>query len=125
MVTREIVKKLAELLYKDEGVYDGAVYFDWSSYDDDFYIPHLNIDGNRVNIEEFRVNKEGNEIIGRMLYSNGELVGSVGASAHRIVIDPETQSSMSSEYIDAKSDLMKAKADREALEAKIKSSKNI
>lgn len=63
METREIVKKLAELLYKDEGVYDGAVCFDWSSYDDDEYIPHLIIGRNRVNIEEFRVNKEGTEII--------------------------------------------------------------
>ena len=70
METREIVKKLAELLYKDEGVYDGAVCFDWSSYDDKFYIPHLIIDGNRVNIEEFRVNKEGNEIIVIADYDN-------------------------------------------------------
>jgi hypothetical protein len=33
METKEIVKKLAELLYKDEGVYEGVVCFDWSSYD--------------------------------------------------------------------------------------------
>ena len=41
---QEIVKKLAELLYKDEGVYDGAVCFDWSSYDFDEDIPNLLID---------------------------------------------------------------------------------
>ena len=63
MGTREIVKKLAELLHKDEGVYEGVVYFDWSSYDLDDDIPYLIINGERFQIEEFRVNKEGNEII--------------------------------------------------------------
>ena len=63
METREIVKKLAELLYKDEGVYDGAVCFDWSSYDFDEDIPNLIIDNKIVKIEEFKVNKEGTEII--------------------------------------------------------------
>ena len=63
METREIVKKLAELLYKDEGVYDGAVCFDWSSYDLDEDIPYLIINGERIKIEEFKVNKEGTEII--------------------------------------------------------------
>jgi hypothetical protein len=62
METREIVKKLAELLYKDEGVYDGAVCFDWSSYDLEEDIPNLTIDNKIVMIEEFRVNKEGTEI---------------------------------------------------------------
>lgn len=63
METKEIVKKLAELLYKDEGVYDGVVCFDWSSYDYDEDIPNLTIDNKIVKIEEFRVNKEGTEII--------------------------------------------------------------
>ena len=31
MNTQEIVKRLANLLYQDEGVYEGAVCFDWSS----------------------------------------------------------------------------------------------
>lgn len=62
MNTQEIVKKLAELLYKDEGVYDGAVCFDWSSYDFEEDIPNLTIDNKIVKIEEFRVNKEGNQI---------------------------------------------------------------
>ena len=63
MKTRESVKKLAELLHKDEGVYEGVVYFDWSSYDYEEDIPYLIINGKRVQIDEFRVNKEGNEII--------------------------------------------------------------
>ena len=62
METREIVKKLAELLYKDEGVYDGVVCFDWSSYDFEEDIPNLTIDNKIVQIEEFRVNKEGTQI---------------------------------------------------------------
>ena len=62
METKEIVKKLAELLYKDEGVYDGAVCFDWASYDLDEDIPCLIINGECVKIEEFKVNKEGNII---------------------------------------------------------------
>ena len=62
MNTQEIVKKLAELLYKDEGVYDGAVCFDWASYDLDEDIPYLIIKGERIKIEEFNVNKEGNII---------------------------------------------------------------
>lgn len=63
METREIVKKLAELLYKDEGVYDGAVCFDWSSYDFDEDIPNLIINNKNVKIDEFKVNKDGTEII--------------------------------------------------------------
>ena len=63
MNTQEIVKKLAELLYKDKGVYEGVVYFDWSSYDFDEDIPNLIINNKIVKIEEFRVNKEGTEII--------------------------------------------------------------
>lgn len=63
MKTKEIVKKLAELLHKDEGVYEGVVYFDWSSYDLDDDIPYLIINGERIQIEEFKVNKEGNEIV--------------------------------------------------------------
>ena len=62
MNTQEIVKKLAELLYKDEGVYDGAVCFDWSSYDLDEDIPNLTINNKIVKIKEFRVNKEGTQI---------------------------------------------------------------
>lgn len=63
MNTQEIVKKLAKLLYQDEGVYEGAVCFDWSSYDEEYEIPSICIDGNNVMVEEFQVNKEGTEII--------------------------------------------------------------
>ena len=63
METREIVKKLAELLYKDEGVYDGVVCFDWSSYEYEDDIPHIILDNKLIKIEEFQVNKEGNKII--------------------------------------------------------------
>lgn len=63
MNTQEIVKKLAELLYKDEGVYEGVVYFDWSAYDFDEDIPNLTIDNKIVKIEEFMVNKEGTQIV--------------------------------------------------------------
>lgn len=62
MNTKKIIKKLAELLYKDEGVYDGVVCFDWASYDDENDIPYLIIKGERIKIEEFKVNKEGNII---------------------------------------------------------------
>ena len=62
MNTQEIVKKLAELLYKDEGVYNGVVCFDWSAYDFEEDIPNLTIDNKIVQIEEFRVNKEGTQI---------------------------------------------------------------
>ena len=55
MNTQEIVKKLAELLYKDEGVYNGVVCFEED-------IPNLTIDNKIVQIEEFRVNKEGTQI---------------------------------------------------------------
>lgn len=60
METKEIVKKIAELLYKDEGVYNGVVCFDHSSYDNALDIPSINIDGELVLIEEFRVSKDGN-----------------------------------------------------------------
>jgi hypothetical protein len=63
MNTQEIVKKLAELLYKDDGVYEGVVYFDWSSYEFDSDIPTIKIDDKFIKIEEFRVNKEGTEIV--------------------------------------------------------------
>jgi len=62
MNTQEIVKKLAELLYKDDGVYEGVVCFDWSSYDDENDIPCLIIDGKAVKIDEFQVNKDGTQI---------------------------------------------------------------
>ena len=63
MNTQEIVKKLAELLYMENSLYNGVIYFDWSSYDFDSDIPTLKIDDKFIKIEEFRVNKEGTEIV--------------------------------------------------------------
>ena len=54
---------MAKLLYQDEGVYEGVVCFDWSSYDEEYEIPSICIDGNNVMVEEFQVNKESTEII--------------------------------------------------------------
>ena len=62
MNTQEIVKKLAQLLYNEEEGYNGIVYFDWKTYDDENDIPHIIINGERVNIDEFRVNKDGTQI---------------------------------------------------------------
>ena len=63
MNTQEIVKKLAELLYMENSLYNGVIHFDWSSYEFDGDIPTLKIDNKFVKIEEFRVNKEGTEIV--------------------------------------------------------------
>ena len=69
-------------------------------------------------------NEEGEEIIGRMLYSKKGnkdiIVGSVGSTHHKIVLDPETQSSMPQEYFDTKMDYMKLKGDKINLENEIK-----
>ena len=65
----------------------------------------------------------GTEIIGRMKYLNtkdGEtlIVGSVGSITHKMVHDPETQSSMPQEYFDTKMDYLKLKGDKINLEHK-------
>lgn len=62
MNTQEIVKKLAELLYNEDDGYNGIICFDWRTYVDENDIPHIIINGERVNINEFRVNKEGTQI---------------------------------------------------------------
>jgi hypothetical protein len=62
MTIRDIVKKLANLLYKDEGAYEGVVCFDWSSYDFDEDIPYITIDGKEFQVEVFSVNETGTEI---------------------------------------------------------------
>lgn len=63
MNTQEIVKKLAELLYMENSLYNGVIHFDWSSYEFDGDIPTLKIDDRFIKFEEFRVNKEGTEIV--------------------------------------------------------------
>jgi len=62
MDTKEIIRALAELLHRNNR-YNGVVKFDFSSYDFDEDIPSLTIDNKIVKIEEFRVNKEGTEIV--------------------------------------------------------------
>lgn len=63
MNTQEIVKKLAELLYMENSRYNGVIHFDWSSYEFIGDIPALKIDDKFIAIDEFRVNKEGTEIV--------------------------------------------------------------
>ena len=65
-------------------------------------------------------NDNGTELIGSMIYNKkGEIVGSYGLGEHRIVMDPETQSSMSQNYIDAKVDLLKLKSDKAAVDSQL------
>jgi hypothetical protein len=63
MDINNIIKRLAELLYKDEGVYDGAIYFDWSSYDYEDEIPTITINDKELKVEEFVVSPDGNTIV--------------------------------------------------------------
>jgi hypothetical protein len=56
----EIKKRLIEianLLYTED--YDGVIYFDHKSYDDDNDIPRLNIDNEIVKVEQFVINRDG------------------------------------------------------------------
>lgn len=63
----------------------------------------------------------GKEIIGSMIYNKkGEIIGSYGIGDHRIVIDPETQSSMPQEFIDAKVDLLKLKSQKANVDNQVK-----
>ena len=57
---------------------------------------------------------EGTELIGRMKYmknKNGqnEIVGSIGSLSHKLIHDPETQSSLPQEYFDTKMKYLKLK----------------
>lgn len=54
------LKEIASLLW-DNG-YDGKVCFDHKSYDDETLIPHIDIDGERVLVETFLINREGNQL---------------------------------------------------------------
>ena len=59
----EIKKRLAEiadLLYAQD--YDGVVYFDHKSYDDENDIPHLKIDDDIVKVAKFVISRDGNTI---------------------------------------------------------------
>lgn len=68
----------------------------------------------------FYADDEGEEIIGRMIYSKRDgkdvIVGSSGIVQHKIVVDPETQSGIPQEYYDTKMEYMKTKAKKVNLE---------
>lgn len=66
-------------------------------------------------------NDNGKELIGSMIYNKkGEIIGSYGIGDHRIVIDPETQSSMSQDFIDAKVELLKLKSEKANVDNQVK-----
>lgn len=56
-------EQIANLLYKEDGHYEGVVCFDHKSYDYEFDIPYLIIDGDKKLIDEFRINHDATEIV--------------------------------------------------------------
>lgn len=56
---RKELEKIAELLWTNG--YEGKVYFDHASYDDELDIPHIDIDGERVWVDRFIINKDGSQ----------------------------------------------------------------
>lgn len=56
---RTELNKIAELLWTNG--YNGIIHFDHKSYDDETLIPHIDIDGERVLVETFTINREGNQ----------------------------------------------------------------
>ena len=70
--------------------------------------------------------EDSEQVFGRMLYSKNKqgddiIVGSVASTYHKIVNDPETQSSMPQQYFDTKMEYMKTKGDKINLENQVKS----
>lgn len=63
MAIKDIVKKLGELLHKDKDVYNGNVCFEFSFYDFEEDIPHINIFGKRSLVENIFIPIEGDSII--------------------------------------------------------------
>jgi hypothetical protein len=59
---KEQIVVLAKLLYKQKGVYDGNVTFDFMSYEDINDIPKINVDGREILISNFYVNDNGDLI---------------------------------------------------------------
>lgn len=56
---RKELESIARLLWV--GGYDGTIYFDHKSYDDETLIPHIDIDGVRVLVSEFTINRDGSQ----------------------------------------------------------------
>lgn len=57
MKIHDYLKKIGELLYSNEE-YNGRVYFDNKSYDDENDIPCIIIDDKKVLVEEFHINED-------------------------------------------------------------------
>ena len=65
----EELSRMASYLWANG--YDGKIYFDHKSYDDNRDIPHLLIDGERVLVDTFIINRDGSQftiISGRNSY---------------------------------------------------------
>ena len=56
---RKELEKIAKLLWTNGC--NGRVYFDHASYDDELDIPHIDIDGERVWVDMFIINRDGSQ----------------------------------------------------------------
>lgn len=56
---RKELEKIAELLWSNGS--NGVVWFDHKSYDIETDIPHIDVDGERVWVETFLINKDGSQ----------------------------------------------------------------
>ena len=56
---RKEIEKIAELLWSNGC--DGIIHFDHKSYDDQTLIPHIDIDGERVLVDTFIINRDGSQ----------------------------------------------------------------
>ena len=54
---------MAELLYKEDNLYEGVVCFDHKSYDFDIDIPSIIINDEKRLVDEFRINYDATEIV--------------------------------------------------------------
>ena len=82
--------------------------------------------------EDWLVHNDKNlgEVIGRMIYAKDKegddvIVGSIGSTFHKLVNDPETQSSMPQEYFDTKMEYMKLKSKKTNLDHRYEAFRNM
>ena len=59
LAIRKELRLIAELLWSNG--YNGVIYFNHKSYDDETLIPHLDIDGERVWVDTFNINRDGSQ----------------------------------------------------------------
>lgn len=59
LAIRKDLRLIAELLWSND--YNGVIYFNHKSYDDETLIPHLDIDGKRVLVDTFSINRDGSQ----------------------------------------------------------------